>query len=93
MRLEMSLSQEQISSDFKLDGKPPSGNDSSSGQFCKLKVTRDGSRVCICSGSAFKLLQLSTRNQVKLGAGSPSSGKDTKLEQLLISKLLRDARC
>ena len=58
VRPAASLSQNQISSEFKLDGKPPSGSELSSGQCHRIKVASDGSRVYIFLGSAFNLLHL-----------------------------------
>ena len=62
---------------FRLEGKPPSGNDLTSGQSSIRKYLRDVRNICIFSGSDLRIPQLVIQNHVRLGAGSPPFGKDT----------------
>ncbi|KAF4371513.1 hypothetical protein G4B88_008228 [Cannabis sativa] len=49
-------------------------------------------RIAIFSGNHFNLRQLAIRNELSLGAISPSFGKDTKLPQLRIDKDVSSSR-
>ena len=92
MRWEKSLSQREISSVFKLEGKPPLGNDLSFGQLNKCGVTRDGKRECIPSGSEFNFSQLEISISFKFGAQSPPLGKDSNLGQSKMCMQMRNVR-
>ena len=91
MRREMSLSHLHIARLSKLEGKPPSGNDSSSVHHPRSKRTRDGRRVCIPSGSDFKFLHIEITISDKFRALSPPLGKETKSGHSRISKREREA--
>lgn len=88
IRFAKSFLQERILSDFSSGGKPPSGNDSSSGQSPMDIDSREGKRVFMCSGSDLKFVHPSISIAVKLGACSPPSGKQTKFQQSYIFRLL-----
>jgi hypothetical protein len=77
----LSLIQSTIQSVFKFEGKPPSGNESTSGSESNCKFCREGRRECMFSGNDFKYEQPSNTRLVKSGAASPPLGKDTKLRQ------------
>ena len=79
VRLENSLSHCQMLSLTKFKGKPPLGNDSSSGHSLTSKISRDGSRVHIFLGNDFNLEQSLSRINLTLGGGIPPLKRDTKL--------------
>ncbi|KAM1226712.1 hypothetical protein ACFX2J_006019 [Malus domestica] len=56
IRFAISFLQLQILSERNLEGNPPSGNDSNSGDSNTNKDSRDGRSVCISSGSDMNLL-------------------------------------
>lgn len=83
-QLATSLSQPKTEIEFRLEGKPPSGKDSTLEQYRIVNCTRDGKSLSILSGNDLRLPQLSTKNYSSLGARHPAFGKDTNLGQYLI---------
>jgi hypothetical protein len=69
-----------------MEGKPPSGHNSTSKQSFISKCERDGRRECILSGNSFKFLQSSNSSRVKTGAGNPPLGNETNLGHFSINK-------
>jgi hypothetical protein len=92
MRPAMSLLHLQISSECNVEGKPPSGHNSTSKQPLISKWLRDGRRECILSGNCFKFLQSAKSNRVKTGAGNPPLGNETNLGHPQIIKEWRELR-
>lgn len=86
------FSQYLITSSCKLEGKPPSRNESNSGQLNNFKVIRDGRRVCIPLGNDFNFSHSQNSIYVKFRAHNPPSGKETKLGHSSITKLVREVR-
>ncbi|KAM1115381.1 hypothetical protein ACFX19_006132 [Malus domestica] len=90
IRFAISFLQLQISSDRNLDGNPPSGNDSNSGDSNMNKDLIDGREICISSGSDLNLLHPLISIFFKLGACSPPPwGKPTNSGHSIIFKSSR----
>ncbi|KAG9141483.1 hypothetical protein Leryth_001930 [Lithospermum erythrorhizon] len=77
---------------FRLDGNPPSGKHSISGQPEISRDRSDGSCVCICSGNDFSFLQWATCKSFRFGAGKPPSGKDNILLHFWIPKVFNSGK-
>jgi len=90
MRPAMSLLQLRIQRKCNVEGKPPSGHNSTSEQPNIPKKSRDGRREGILSGNCFKFLQCRNVSSVKTGAGNPPLGNETNLGHCSISKEWRE---
>ncbi|KAF7824656.1 WD40 repeat-containing protein HOS15-like [Senna tora] len=72
---------------FKFDGKPPTGNDSTSGLLNIDSSLSEGKTVFRCSGSDFKQSKRPTNRNSSFEAENPPLGNDTNLGQFQILKV------
>jgi hypothetical protein len=69
---------------FRLVGKNPSENESNCGQLLIRSRERDGKRVFMLSGNAFKFSKYTILISFRLGAENPPLGNDTNFGHIII---------